>query len=430
MNDVVIRVSGLSKEYVLGAKKEAYETLRESLTGSIKAPFRAARSVLRGQARAKLETGRFWALKDVSFEVRPGEVIGLIGRNGAGKSTLLKILSRITEPTSGWAEIRGRVGSLLEVGTGFHPELTGRENIYLNGTILGMRRHEITRHFDEIVAFAEVAEFVDTPVKFYSSGMYLRLAFGVAAHLNPEILLVDEVLAVGDATFQTKCLKKMGDVAQGGRTVLFVSHNMAAIERLCQRGIVITEGQITFNGPAKEGIARYLASTSVTSGGELSGDEKRPGRGRLRFTRLRSYCNDIESSVLTVGSDVRLEFDYRVAEVDSLPDIRMCVHWRNLQGELVFVCMNEMCGDQIRRLSGPAGTIHVAIPKFPVNVGIYRITAWIKSWSWETEDFVTDAMELTVQGGDFFGTGKTLPADSLSAVVQVPHAFTWKQAAN
>jgi lipopolysaccharide transport system ATP-binding protein len=259
-NDTAIRVEGLGKRYRIGAKQESYRTLRETLTGAAAAPFRAARSTLRraggGGGRAR-RANEIWALKDVAFEVRRGEAVGVIGSNGAGKSTLLKVLSRITEPTEGYADIGGRVGSLLEVGTGFHPELSGRENVYLNGAILGMRRTEIARKFDEIVAFAEVEKFIDTPVKHYSSGMYLRLAFSVAAHLEPEILLVDEVLAVGDMAFQKKCLGKMEDVTAEGRTVLFVSHNLGAVKELCQSAVVLKDGAVSFHGSAVEGVAHY-----------------------------------------------------------------------------------------------------------------------------------------------------------------------------
>jgi lipopolysaccharide transport system ATP-binding protein len=277
MSDVAIRVEGLGKRYRIGANQQAYRTLREKLNETALAPFRAVRHLLtrngNGQAasgktspfpltpsplpsRASRET--FWALKDVSFEVKRGEVVGIIGRNGAGKSTLLKILSRITEPTEGYADINGRIASLLEVGTGFHPELTGRENIYLNGSILGMKRVEINKKFDEIVAFAEIEKFIDTPVKHYSSGMYVRLAFAVAAHLDPEILLVDEVLAVGDAGFQKKCLGKMGDVAREGRTVLFVSHNMAAVRKLCERAMLFESGRMANQGKTSNILGEYL----------------------------------------------------------------------------------------------------------------------------------------------------------------------------
>jgi len=260
MSDAAIRVAGLSKLYRLG-KRERYRTLRDTLVDTFTAPLRR----LRSGPSPNGEPETIWALKDVSFEVGHGDVIGIIGRNGAGKSTLLKILSRITDPTEGTAEIHGRVGSLLEVGTGFHPELTGRENIFLNGAILGMKRSEILRRFDEIVAFAELEKFIDTPVKHFSSGMYMRLAFAVAAHLEPEILIVDEVLAVGDAEFQKKCLGKMGDVAKEGRTVLFVSHNLTAIATLCKTAIWLHCGERRISGPSDTVVSEYLRSSKGAS---------------------------------------------------------------------------------------------------------------------------------------------------------------------
>ena len=259
MSDTAIRIERISKDYRIGRRQQAYRTLRETLRETMLAPFRRARALWQGKARGVAELHeRFWALRDVSLEVRRGEVVGLIGPNGAGKSTLLKILSRITEPTTGQVTLYGQIGSLLEVGTGFHSELTGRENIYLNGAILGMRRHEVAKNFEAIVDFAEVEQFIDTPVKHYSSGMYLRLAFAVAAHLEPDILLVDEVLAVGDARFQRKCLQKMQEVGHAGRTVIFVSHNMPAITRLCQRALLLDAGQLQHDGPASQVVGAYL----------------------------------------------------------------------------------------------------------------------------------------------------------------------------
>src|SRR5215468_4229855 len=248
----IIRVENLSKQYRIGARRDSYSTLRDSIVETLRAPF--------GWLRRNGNHGgdHIWALRDVSFEVAPGEVVGVIGRNGAGKSTLLKILSRITEPTTGQVELYGRVGSLLEVGTGFHPELSGRENIYLNGAILGMRRGEIDQKFDEIVAFAEIEQFIDTPVKHYSSGMYMRLAFAVAAHLEPEILLVDEALAVGDAAFQNKCIGKMQDISGRGRTIVFVSHNLIAIQYLCAKVFVISKGEVEYQGTTQAGLQYYL----------------------------------------------------------------------------------------------------------------------------------------------------------------------------
>ncbi|HEX7956508.1 MAG TPA: ABC transporter ATP-binding protein, partial [Pyrinomonadaceae bacterium] len=256
----IIRVEGLGKQYRIGARGASYDTLREALMGALRAP-------LRGRGASGGEE-IFWALKDVAFEVEPGEVLGIVGRNGAGKSTLLKVLSRITEPTEGRVELYGRVASLLEVGTGFHPELSGRENIFLNGAILGMRRAEIARKFDEIVAFAEIERFIDTPVKRYSSGMYVRLAFAVAAHLEPEILIIDEVLAVGDAAFQQKCLGKISSVARQGRTVLFVSHNMVAVKTMCTRALLLHGGRVADDGPPVRVVNGYLGA-GRTSRAEL-----------------------------------------------------------------------------------------------------------------------------------------------------------------
>ena len=260
MSDTAIRVEGLSKLYTLGANQQPYRTLRDTLSSAVKRPFQKRPE----KSKAAGDDPQLWALKDLSFEIKKGEVVGIIGRNGAGKSTLLKVLSRITEPTSGFAELHGRVGTLLEVGTGFHPELTGRENIQLSGAILGMTKREIAAHFDEIVAFAEVERFVDTPVKFYSTGMFLRLAFAVAAHLEPEILFVDEVLAVGDMAFQQKCIGKMGEAAKRGRTILFVSHNMGAIRALCEKGLVLHHGQVADAGDISSSIETYFRLSAVS----------------------------------------------------------------------------------------------------------------------------------------------------------------------
>lgn len=287
--EIAVRAEGLGKRYFIGKERAAYNTLRDHLADVLAAPFRRAVKLIRGHATgaAGLDT-ELWALKDVSFEVRKGEVVGIIGSNGAGKSTLLKVLSRITEPTKGFAEIVGRLGSLLEVGTGFHQELTGRENIYLNGAILGMRKSEIEAKFDEIISFSEIERFLDTPVKHYSSGMYVRLAFAVAAHLEPEILVIDEVLSVGDASFQRKCLGKIGEVASSGRTVLFVSHNMGAVRRLCERVIWLEHGQIRKTGLPGAIIAEYLASDSELSGSRVW-DQGFANPGVQDF-RLHSIC--------------------------------------------------------------------------------------------------------------------------------------------
>jgi len=310
----IIEVRNLSKEYRLGEGQENYGTLREAIVNAVQNPLKSLRT------RTPPKT--IWALKDVNFKVQPGEVIGIIGRNGAGKSTLLKVLSQITDPTSGEVDLHGRVASLLEVGTGFHPELTGRENIFLNGALLGMKRAEIEEKFDEIVAFSEVAEFLDTPVKRYSSGMYVRLAFAVAAHLEPEILIVDEVLAVGDASFQKKCLGKMSDVAKHGRTVLFVSHNMVAVKTLCTRAILIESGQLKLDGPPDEVVNQYLtADTDDTSGQGIIPDEAprlhSTDEARLRRVRLTDVKNN-DLSQLYLGQPFRVHLTFEVFK--EIPD--------------------------------------------------------------------------------------------------------------
>jgi len=317
MGDISVYVENLSKQYHISGPLKKYETLRDTLADACAAPFRRAVKLLRGQATGAAELDQtIWALKDVSLEIRQGEVVGIIGRNGAGKSTLLKILSRITEPTAGFAEIRGRVGSLLEVGTGFHQELTGRENIYLNGAILGMTRREIKHKFDEIVTFAEVEKFIDTPVKHYSSGMYLRLAFAVAAHLEPEILLVDEVLAVGDATFQKKCLNKMEDVGQQGRTVLFVSHTMPAVTRLCERTILLDEGHVLQDGPSYQVVSTYLTSgLGTTAAREWPDLAKAPGNHIVRLCAVRVRTEDgLVTETVDIRRPVGIEIEYEVLE--------------------------------------------------------------------------------------------------------------------
>lgn len=304
MADTVIKVEGLSKQYTIAAAKQRHDTLRDHLMDGLK-------SLVRFDRKRPPSTDMIWALKDVSFELKRGEVLGLVGRNGAGKSTLLKILSRITEPTAGWAEIHGRVGSLLEVGTGFDRELTGRENIYLSGAILGMRKSEIDRKFDEIVAFSEVDKFLETPVKRYSSGMYVRLAFGVAAHLEPEILLVDEVLAVGDAAFQRKCLGKMDSVTKEGRTILFVSHNMAAVSRLCTRALWIDQGRVKHLSSPEEVVAAYLDSTAQEAPHVSFRDrlEQAPGSDTIRLLEVGVRTED---GRFATSLDARVPFTIEV----------------------------------------------------------------------------------------------------------------------
>ena len=349
----IIRATRIAKQYQLGSQKNSYNTLRDTLAEMVRAPLKRLRS--------NQDAETIMALRDVSFEVASGEVLGIIGRNGAGKSTLLKVLARITEPSSGRIELYGRVASLLEVGTGFHPELTGRENIYLNGAIMGMSRAEIQRKFDEIVAFSEVEAFIDTAVKHYSSGMYLRLAFAVAAHLDPDILLVDEVLAVGDARFQRKCLDKMEDVRQAGRTVVFVSHNMPAVTRLCPRTILLEDGAITFDGPSHEAVGLYLgAGTRTNAGREWTDLRSAPGNEivRLRALRVRTEQGEICESV-DIRSTVGIEMEFEVLQPGHV--LVPNYHFVNQEGVLVFIA-NEH-DEQWRRKPRP--------------VGRYVSTAWL-----------------------------------------------------
>lgn len=329
--DVVIRSRGLGKRYRIGHAESAYRTLRESVAGMALAPARKLAALARGEPlRRRLET--MWALRDIDLDVRRGEVLGIIGRNGAGKSTLLKILSRITEPTAGRVELRGRVGSLLEVGTGFHPELTGRENIYLNGAILGMRRAEIRSRFDEIVEFAEVGRFLDTPVKRYSSGMYVRLAFAVAAHMEPEILLVDEVLAVGDVAFQKKCLGKIGDVAREGRTVLFVSHQLAAVATLSSEVLVLKDGYTSFKGSTPLAVESYLSSLQAASG---QPSELRSNDGSL-FVRSFQVTDEAGRETDTVANDAEVCVRVQLKLLKRMPGLAIGFTLSLPTGDVVF----------------------------------------------------------------------------------------------
>ena len=328
-SDVALRAEHLSKRYLIGQRQQRYKTLREAMVAAFKSPF----ARLRGRPGGQGED--LWALDDVSFDVARGEVVGIIGANGAGKSTLLKILSRITEPTTGRAEIRGRVGSLLEVGTGFHPELTGRENTYLNGAILGMRRTEIDGKIDEIVAFAEIERFLDTAVKHYSSGMYLRLAFAVAAHLDTENLLVDEVLAVGDARFQRRCLQKMGDVGASGRTVLFVSHNLQAIQTLCPRTLWLADGRVNMDGETSTVVSAYLRSTVEGASSRVWTDPTTaPGNDTIRLRSAEVIVDGPPGTPLTMRSPLRLRFEYWNLTPSAI--LSLSVHVFDEMGTMAF----------------------------------------------------------------------------------------------
>jgi lipopolysaccharide transport system ATP-binding protein len=350
MPSPIIQVRDLGKRYVLQGRG-GNRTLREAIVDGLKAPFRA----LGGQRPAP---DAFWALQDVNFDISPGEAVGIIGRNGAGKSTLLKILSRITSPTTGEVRIRGKVASLLEVGTGFHNELSGRENIFLNGAIMGMSRSDVRARFDEIVAFAEVDKFIDTPVKHYSSGMYVRLAFAVAAHLQPEILVVDEVLAVGDASFQRKCLGKMQSVASGGRTVLFVSHNMAAISRLCNRAILLAHGKLAADGPVAKVAGIYAGGTDGESATEVDfrHRDKMPGSEHVRLLAMRLVGDQPGSATIDIRRPFSFQYEFEV--LTGKYPLHPNLHFFNEEGACVFIANDSYIQESQR-------------PRTP---GIYRST--------------------------------------------------------
>src|SRR5918911_1444289 len=377
MSDVAIRVEGLSKKYQLGAHAQPYNTLRASLVDVAAAPLRAA-SRLSRRPSTEGEGGRrpeFWALKDVSFDVRQGEVLGIIGRNGAGKSTLLKLLSQITAPTRGCIKMKGRVASLLEVGTGFHPDLTGRENVFLNGAILGMARADITRKFDEIVAFAEVEKFIDTPVKHYSSGMYLRLAFAVAAHLEPEILVVDEVLAVGDAAFQKKCVGKMGSVAHAGRTVLFVSHNMPAIRSLCHKAILLQAGRQAMSGSAASVVESYLAAGAEAPSERVWRDvQSAPGnaKARVHAVRVRDASGDLAMQI-DIDSQMTIEVEYWTLVLNTTLNVTLSLFTADGTYVLSSLSMTDTAWYQRPHLTGLFRS-RCTIPAQLLNQGRYTVT--------------------------------------------------------
>jgi lipopolysaccharide transport system ATP-binding protein len=396
LSDIAIRIENLSKSYMISHDRGVRATnLREALGQRLRKPF----------ARSTSET--FWALKGIDLEIKRGEVVGVIGRNGAGKSTLLKILSRITEPTTGRIELYGRVGALLEVGTGFHPELTGRENVYLNGAILGMRESEINRQFDAIVDFAGVEKFLDTPVKRYSSGMSVRLGFAVAAHLEPEILIVDEVLAVGDAEFQAKCLGKMKDVAGQGRTVLFVSHNMAAVRTLCSNGVVIDGGQVAYRGPTENAIAGYLGN-ALTPHDIATKATDREGDGKIRVVGLSLANNKGEIiNKLMSGQLAQIQIDYEVKADENVERVIASVQCFTASGTPVFLQHNYFYNVEFGKLSGE-GTFFCEFERFPLPAGQYFLSISLMAGggsSYSYHDRIENAMPFTVIAGTFFPNG-------------------------
>jgi lipopolysaccharide transport system ATP-binding protein len=397
----VIRVEQLGKCYRLNTAGPrggySYRSLREDVMKVLRSPLRRFTN---GGTRTHQED--FWALKDVNFELEAGEALGIVGRNGAGKSTLLKVLSRITKPTTGEVELRGRVGSLLEVGTGFHPELTGRENVYLNGAILGMSRAEIGRKFDEIVAFAEVEKFLETPVKHYSSGMYVRLAFAVAAHLEPEILIVDEVLAVGDAEFQRKCMSKMGDVAGQGRTVLFVSHNMGAVQTLCKRAVLMEHGRVKQVGSSRDVVTEYLQASDAAACTPLAERHDRAGEGRFRFEELTLLdAGGRPRAYAVTGEDLYLRIRLSTPSDGPLPaPLEIGIAIREPQGLRITEVGSHFTGES-PTTGAAAREVTCHIPRLPLLPSQYRLDLWCGIMG-ETEDYILDGAVLRVEPGNFF----------------------------
>jgi homopolymeric O-antigen transport system ATP-binding protein len=421
MTDIIIRAENLGKKYLIGhqAQNGSYTALRDVLMHNARSLWHKTRDLVQGKPTVQGDTlEEVWVLKEVSFDIRRGEMVGIIGRNGAGKSTLLKILSQITEPTEGRVCLRGRVASLLEVGTGFHPELTGRENIFLNGAILGMSRAEIRKKFDEMVAFAEVEKFIDTPVKRYSSGMYVRLAFAVAAHLEPEILVVDEVLAVGDAAFQKKCLGKMGDVAKEGRTVLFVSHNMAAIGHLCNRGILLSQGQITCSGDISMVIDRYLQGLTPVQTMNAPYIAK---NNELAITlRSFNFLNQEGETIPIMHAGSPIVLRLRLETCLHRKDLLVSMSVNTLQ-DLRVCAMHTVISGFTLELNPPGADIHCKLPNVPFSPGRYRLSIKIVV-DGIVAFYLPNIIEVDVEAGDFYGTGR-IPDNSWGGVCLVEHSW-------
>lgn len=395
MGNLALKVEGLGKQYRIG-KQERYKAFRDVLVDAMTAPVRRAIGLLRGNAAAAANlTETIWALRDVSFEVKHGEVVGIIGRNGAGKSTLLKILSRITEPTTGYADVYGRVGALLEVGTGFHPELTGRENIYLNGAILGMTRDEIRRKFDEIVAFAGVEKFIDTPVKHYSSGMGLRLGFAVAAHLEPEILVVDEVLAVGDAEFQKKCMGKMSEVAGQGRTVLFVSHNMAAVRSICRRGILLNAGMVEIDSEVSKVVKRYLDTGVITGLSNSLHTVQRVGGDIAKFEEVAITTPHDSSRVPKTGDDIEISVLFRCSR--QVQSVVVCVVVWDSSGARIIDVNTGMKGIYLNLIADEHYAVKFRLKRVLLRPAIYTIELYMGIEHQQAIDYVSEAIRFEVK---------------------------------
>jgi lipopolysaccharide transport system ATP-binding protein len=401
---IAVAASGVGKKYRLG-EHTGYQLLSEVLGER-----------LRGVARRRAARPELWAVRDVDFEVPAGETFGIIGHNGAGKSTLLKLLARITPPTTGEIHLRGRVGALLEVGTGFHAELTGRENIYLSGAILGMARTEIARKFDEIVEFAELARFIDTPVKRYSSGMYLRLAFAVAAHLEPEILIVDEVLAVGDMSFQEKCIGRMERVAGEGRTVLFVSHNLTAVRKLCPRAMLLSHGRKVAEGRTTDVIGEYVAALRRDAAVGLRDRADRQGSGRYRFTEIAFESGGRVVDVPATGDELEIVLAFETPDGSAIRDAVFAVGISTLLGDHVLHCQSDVAGARFRELA-PRGEVRLRFPRLALPPGRYVINV-LGTAAGDIADWIQRASELTVAEGDFFGSGRMPPEANQTVLVE------------
>lgn len=402
----IIEVKNLGKRYQIG-ERQSYLALRDTLTNLVKSPLHWFKGKVRNRTGV-VNKNEFWALEDINFNIEKGEVVGVIGRNGAGKSTLLKILSQITPPTTGEVKLGGRVGSLLEVGTGFHPELTGRENIFLNGAILGMRKMEIQNKLEEIIEFAGIEKFIDTPVKRYSSGMYVRLAFSVAAHLEPEILLVDEVLAVGDTAFQKKCLGKMEDVTKKeGRTIMFVSHNLGAIRNLCNRTILLDGGKVEMIGETDKVIEKYLSMVSQKQTISMRDRKDRKGNGKMRITKIFfKDQNGKETSFLKSGEDVEICFEYEVFDKD-LREFKFGFSIDTfLEQNRIAYIGNKITGENLN--TGKCSFV-LKIKNLPLNVGKYTFTIISTDSGVEIYDWVQKVGEFDVEFGNFYGTNNLPP---------------------
>ncbi|MBI1730907.1 ABC transporter ATP-binding protein [Candidatus Acetothermia bacterium] len=423
MGEQAVIVEGVSKRYRIGLEDEIHTNLSEYLFNFIKRPIKNFSKLRKLTRFSNDDEGLdvIWALKNIDLTVFTGEVLGIIGRNGSGKSTLLKLLSKISIPTTGRITTIGKISSLLEVGTGFHPELTGRENVYLNGTILGMRKSEIDMKFDQIVEFSEISKFIDTPSKRYSSGMKVRLAFAVAAFLEPEILIIDEVLAVGDAAFQQKCLGTMNQASQRGRTILFVSHNLSAVSALCTRAIWLDQGEIRAEGTPDNTIALYLRDVQKDSSASLRDREDREGNGKMRIVELRVE-NEEGALLENISSGIDMSFVMRYESDAELPlrGVKAGIRFFDSFGNLKFMCRSDITRETFQSIPNRSGSVVCKISQFPLPPGEYYLTIFLKVGG-EWADLIDHAAKISVVSGDFFGTGRIPPEEK--GGVYVNHAW-------